>query len=1072
MVRVLLWKEWREQAAILIALIALGAGVIGVATALGEPPSASDPFMYAGYQDPPRLAAIMLALTAGVVVGGALFAGEQEAGTFEYLDGFPPPRRNVWVGKVAAGAILAAVASGLIVMAAAAVGALGGKADLAAWCVWVFALSLAVFAWGVCGSVLMKSTLAACGVGIAMSLPFVGLSLLAAALLVEAFGDAPPGIQSERAGLPAALFLVGASGLGLSAVLFTRPDRQRRAVYITPGVTGTARAVNRRYARRRSGFGFRSLLWLSFWQLLGPGIVLFVLAVVGGLALAFVDPAYAVWPGLSMFLAALTGVLAWGDERGGAYKFWAERRLPVGRLWLAKVTSGSALALGLILVLGLPNFLLNVLYDDRHIGAFFRAGFLGVETYYGPGTGIDPRHFFQYLLLWPVYGFAAGHLAGMLFKKAVVAVGVAVLSAGGLAALWFPSFFIGGILEWQVLPPPALAVLLAWWLGRAWTTERLGHRRAVAAFVVCGAAGLVSVGYALWYRIGEVPVVKEIDDDLRFAATLPNLEQNQSGRETKQAIEILTGLMSVIGTDAPDTPLFPDDAEPDYGFGRRAPYRDSVHAIIGRHGYPAGRPDFDRWLDAAFTRDWDKLVLAAESRPMGPVFDPSAQAFFETLGIFEGRSMIGPLLLVRGLREQARGNPQGFVRDLAAALAVGRNLRYKSAEWPYLMGRSYDAHAAAATARFLERHTGPAEALGPLAEVWAKHGALMAGLADETWLADRTTMRETAANPSRWAYKYFLLQMEVPARGRGVVSGAGERAKVEADLLGFAYAVPWEKERLRRVVGVGNNPLRSGECMELTRGGPVLYASIHRLGLNGPERALAESRAAVLRVAVRRFMAANGGVAPKSLDELVPKYLAAIPADPFDGKPFRYRVSAGETVYLHELPQKIFNNEFVPEPFPELSEQDATAHAALAGGFVRVAKPLPGPPGLDGPFGPIVGGGGPGGLGDDECDAVAALAGGVVQWPFQPLTKEARALGGLNPQDADPGNFARKRVVPPPPETRRTLNLHPGQPILWSVGPDGTDDGGTEQTRANGFRNSEVDLLYVVPLPPTAKEKK
>jgi hypothetical protein len=44
-----------------------------------------------------------------------------------------------------------------------------------------------------------------------------------------------------------------------------------------------------------------------------------------------------------------------------------------------------------------------------------------------------------------------------------------------------------------------------------------------------------------------------------------------------------------------------------------------------------------------------------------------------------------------------------------------------------------------------------------------------------------------------------------------------------------------------------------------------------------------------LIVALRHFLAMNKREA-QSLDELVPKFLATIPLDPFDGKPMRYRV--------------------------------------------------------------------------------------------------------------------------------------------------------------------------------------
>ena len=42
-------------------------------------------------------------------------------------------------------------------------------------------------------------------------------------------------------------------------------------------------------------------------------------------------------------------------------------------------------------------------------------------------------------LLPAVYGFAAGHLCGLMFRKLVVACGVAGILGGAGAALWEPS---------------------------------------------------------------------------------------------------------------------------------------------------------------------------------------------------------------------------------------------------------------------------------------------------------------------------------------------------------------------------------------------------------------------------------------------------------------------------------------------------------------------------------------------------------------------------------------------------------------------------------------------------------
>ncbi len=53
-------------------------------------------------------------------------------------------------------------------------------------------------------------------------------------------------------------------------------------------------------------------------------------------------------------------------------------------------------------------------------------------------------------------------------------------------------------------------------------------------------------------------------------------------------------------------------------------------------------------------------------------------------------------------------------------------------------------------------------------------------------------------------------------------------------------------------------------------------------------RASATARAAQAGIAVERYRLANGKL-PEKLDELVPRFLTAVPTDPFDGQPIRYR---------------------------------------------------------------------------------------------------------------------------------------------------------------------------------------
>lgn len=58
---------------------------------------------------------------------------------------------------------------------------------------------------------------------------------------------------------------------------------------------------------------------------------------------------------------------------------------------------------------------------------------------------------------------------------------------------------------------------------------------------------------------------------------------------------------------------------------------------------------------------------------------------------------------------------------------------------------------------------------------------------------------------------------------------------------------------------------------------------------------LATTRCASLCIALTQYRLAHGNY-PTALDELVPTYIAAIPSDPFDDKPLRYRVEGGAAV--------------------------------------------------------------------------------------------------------------------------------------------------------------------------------
>lgn len=59
----------------------------------------------------------------------------------------------------------------------------------------------------------------------------------------------------------------------------------------------------------------------------------------------------------------------------------------------------------------------------------------------------------------------------------------------------------------------------------------------------------------------------------------------------------------------------------------------------------------------------------------------------------------------------------------------------------------------------------------------------------------------------------------------------------------------------------------------------------------------ADARMLLITLAAKRYQLAHGQL-PERLDDLVPAYIDAVPADPYDGHPVRYKLTdTGATVY-------------------------------------------------------------------------------------------------------------------------------------------------------------------------------
>ena len=220
MIRAIIWKELREQGLIALTLVLLGGALLVAAWAFADPPSPNAPptdiirFLGVG-----QLATLMLAVTAGMVCGGAVFAAEREAATFSYLDSLPAYRSQIWRGKLIAGLGLALVQIALLVALAAALNMVSSLGRALA----VTLYALLAFVWGVFGSTTARTTLGSVGIAIPVASLTAFFVMIPVMVLFQTPGTNVPKLGGAIL-FAGCMFLVP---LALSAWLFTSLDRTR-----------------------------------------------------------------------------------------------------------------------------------------------------------------------------------------------------------------------------------------------------------------------------------------------------------------------------------------------------------------------------------------------------------------------------------------------------------------------------------------------------------------------------------------------------------------------------------------------------------------------------------------------------------------------------------------------------------------------------------------------------------------------------------------------------------------------------------------------------------------------------
>jgi len=927
MIRAIVWKELREQGLIALTLVIFGGALLVAAAALADPPSITAPptdvIRYLGIG---RLATLMLAVTAGMVCGGAVFAAEREAATFAYLDSLPASRWKIWRAKLIAGAALAILQIGLLIALAAALGLVSSIG----WGVAVSLYAMLAFVWGVFGSTTARTTLGSVGIAI----PAASLTAFIVMVPVTLFFQTP-GIHVPRLG-GAVLFIVCmfVAPLAFSAWMFTDLDRLRRAEEPVrlpvrafpraadhgvqhPGAPGVgARAPG------RSRFGLSALLWLCGRQLFLPGLVLSGFALLFGLTL-ILSPTqpFVVWPALALMAGVVAGVLAFADEQSrGAARFWSEQRLPIGRVWAIKIGTHFLFCVCLLVLLALPLIIRTQFGDVARRNRSHTA--LAVVFRSPIFDELGPQGW-KYLIVPAVYGFAAGHLCGLLFRKQVVACGVAAIVGGVSAMLWGPSLLAGGVQYWQLGLPPLALLLTGFFLLRAWVAERMPTRTAITLATSGSLATLLLLVAGIGYRVLEIPDRPDGEDDVAFVAGLPPIEKYLGGREFKVAAERYSRLAAVHNPsfDRPVSPMGP----------RRESIEERAENIL-RTGWQVNDPQqagwqaqLSDWLDKMF-RDapaglseltWHETAANAAKAPLGIYEYPQflGVSGSSVVSLDSARRM-GIALLARGLQRQAEGDPDDFPRRLRVALTLAQTLRNHSTVANYLTGVEVERAALQALDQWLEQLPAASQRIRPVIETVAMTEPPAPFDPTPYFLAERHVLREGMKTPAQWL-PYLISAPDANP----------ESTATEVDLVGLAWAVPWERERTRRIVGLGfesGQPANHSVVLGRPGVGFLIGRARSPRDLIDREHLIsAHRRAALVKVALRAFRAEEG-VYPDSLTELEQgHYLAHLPTDPYgDGRTFGYRLSQTPGEVLSNPPRLMLDRTVDNHPNPPPSSTE------------------------------------------------------------------------------------------------------------------------------------------------------
>jgi ABC-type transport system involved in multi-copper enzyme maturation permease subunit len=914
MLSVLLWKEYREHRLVWTVLAFIEAAVLSlslIARWLGAPPGGMEGLCFV---------AVVLVGIYALVCGAMMLAGEHENGTLAYLDALPGFRRRLWQCKFVAGVVLVLGQIALLMILGAPFSLFKNWNEAG----WTLAAMLVTGIYGLSWGMLFSS----------LGRSVINMILLSvAALAVLVYGTAPlalafAALTSVIYGIPleenspgfywvGILALVGPVALVGSALVFTGLDRRR--------LRNIPKSMRPQRSARHPTWSM--LFWLTWRQARGFAAGLAIFALFLGFVISL-EPVL-LWPAATLIVGVLCGATAFADEQQGSFRFLADQRFPLGRVWVVKVGVRFGIAVAAALLVLAPSFI---------------AALANIPTL-RENNGGQPYHFFAHLFhsdllvnlcppglfltLWLVYGFSSGCLFGLLFRRGLSAGIFALFTALLAAALWIPSLLGGGLHAWQVFGPPVLLLIASRLLMRPWAANRIASwTTALRLTPFVALAGLWIAG-GLWYRVLEIPKVSPTIDVEAFRASLP--ETNESGglfhsaclrfrvqqlelesQETREgaaagmsppggatgmAPPAMPGMMGPAPMPAAPKMMPPADAPAAPGPAPMpaaameeppAPPMERARNAL-EHGWPADDKALAVWLDKLYAGEWASTLKKAADLPTSPFDDVRNMTWLTGIPATTFCRDVVAVLAVRGLQRQASGDDAAYVENLRIGLALSRSLRDHTADVDLLTGRAVEGTLLTGLDRWLEKLHGKPDLIRQALAVLSSHLNETAEDGKDREAIVVLIGKNTVDNP-------LSLQQTFLSYWAVDLGPTSSSVRVEAALVATAWLVPWEharQDRIFRALLVG----RGDELWLLPHfGANDLVESLERMRKNlAKPGELCDARVMQLKLALRWYQADNGKPA-ETLEELVPKYLPSIPLDPYGGEPFHYRLSRGEVI--------------------------------------------------------------------------------------------------------------------------------------------------------------------------------